>query len=123
MLWRGRFFAEAPYFLPIHTMFSFRRLLRLVFFGPGPKSPYAQPPIASERGATDTVEVWRGGLCASISWQPAKFSGQGTHVYRVSVSRWYQDRERIWRNSPSLHAEDLPQLPALFAECVQKLSQ
>lgn len=104
-------------------MFSFRRLLRLVFFGPGRKSPYAQPPIASERGATDTVEVWHGGLCVSISWQPAKFTGQGTHVYRVTIGRWYQDREQLWRNTSNLHAEDLTQLSSLLAECVQKMAR
>ena len=48
--------------------------------------------------------------------------GPGTHTYRVSISRWYQDREGLWKNSSTLYAEDLPRLGELVAECVRKFA-
>lgn len=102
-------------------MTSFRHLIRLVVRGPGRYSSWAEPPRAGNRGATNTVEAWRDGLCVSIAWEPAKFGGHGTYVYRVSATRWFQDRNKLWKNTSSLHAEDLTQLSTLLTECVQKL--
>jgi hypothetical protein len=103
-------------------MTSLRRLVRLVLRGPGRHASWAEPPRAAQRGAATTVEAWRDGLCASITWQPAKVAGHGTHVYRVSVTRWFQDGDALWRNTANLHAEDLSKLSGLFSECVEKLS-
>lgn len=101
---------------------SLRHLIRLVIRGKTPHAPWSEPPHAAHHRVVDAVEVWKDGLCVSLSWQAAKYRGQGTHTYRISITRWYQDREGIWRNSSALHAEDLPILGELVAECVRKLA-
>ena len=99
-----------------------RQCVRLVLFGPGKRGTCVAPPSASQRGATDTVEVWKDGLCVAISWQSAKFASHGSHVFRVSATRWFRDREGAWKNSANLQLEDLPHLSKMVEECVAKLA-
>ncbi len=101
---------------------SLHHLLRLVIRGKKSHAPWSEPPHAAARRIVDVVEAWKDGLCVSLSWQAAKYQGQGTHTYRVSISRWYQDREGLWKNSSTLYAEDLPRLGELVAECVRKFA-
>jgi hypothetical protein len=113
----------AAYFIPTTRMTSLRRLVRLVIHGPGKHAPWAEPPAPAARGAAKAVEVTKDGLSVCVTWERAKYRGQGLHVYRVAVSRWYQDRDGVWRNTQNLHAEDIACLPSMMTSAPVLLTE